>query len=138
MRTNLENLTIGLVLTVLGVVLSYTLLKHAGGSVEVPGKGGAPAQPAPVAARKLLYFGGSWCLPCKKMATTLSDPKVVKAMLDTRTPITKYDVDKDRDLATRYAIKSVPTYLILDGSGKEIRRATGYKSAADFAAWLTP
>jgi thiol-disulfide isomerase/thioredoxin len=131
MNVNLEKIVAGLVLTVLGVVLSWVLLRaiHAP-QTEPPPRNAPPSAPG----RQLVYFGATWCLPCRQMQGTLRDPKVAAALKDH--DVKRFDLDRDRDLAARHGVTVVPTYLLLDPAGKELRRGAGYKSPADFLAWL--
>ena len=128
-----ENL-LGLILSALLGVGVLHALYHRPQPAPVPAKDAAQPQSPVAAKRTLLYFGASWCLPCRKMQATLRDPEVTAAM--TGTVVTTYDVDRDRDTARKHSVSAVPTYILLDTDGRELRRSSGYKSPADFAAWL--
>lgn len=58
---------------------------------------------------KLLDFYADWCLPCKKLEPTIKD---IEHTIDYVT-IEKIDVDTDDERIEQYAIRSVPTILIL-------------------------
>lgn len=62
----------------------------------------------------LVDFSAEWCGPCKMMAPVLEQ---LKDKMDNKIRILKIDVDKNRDLAGKYRIQSVPT-LMLFQSGK--------------------
>lgn len=82
-----------------------------------------------------LYFGASWCQPCKRMKSdTLSEATVKKAMADLK--VMFIDIDELPEMSRRYDVSSVPTYILLDSDGKEYRRGVGYKSPQEFLKWL--
>lgn len=54
-------------------------------------------------------FYASWCAPCKMMAPILQQ---VKGSLGEQVRIIKIDVDKNREIAVKYQIRSVPTLMI--------------------------
>ena len=66
----------------------------------------------------LMYFGATWCPPCKKMKQLFKD-KDVKKELD-RLNLKIYDTDVDVEISKRYNIRSIPT-LIIEKDGKTER-----------------
>ena len=48
-------------------------------------------------------------------------------------PIKRIDIGRDPKLASRYHVQSVPTFIVLDESGRELDRTSGLQSAADLA-----
>ena len=75
-------------------------------------------------AERVLYFGATWCGPCRVMKKVLKDKEVKKELdkLDFR----MYDVDRDKDMARRYSIKSIPTIITI--KDKKMRRYVGQLS----------
>lgn len=57
----------------------------------------------------LVDFSAEWCGPCKMMGPVLEQ---LKESMDNKIRILKVDVDKNRELASRYRIKSVPTLML--------------------------
>ncbi len=69
----------------------------------------------------LVDFYATWCGPCKMMSPLLEQ---VASDLGDGTKIIKVDIDKNRDAATQYGIRSVPT-LILFKEGEIVWRQSG-------------
>lgn len=71
----------------------------------------------------LVDFWAAWCAPCRMMAPVLND---LADELDGAV-IGKLDVDKNRQTASAFRIRSIPT-MILFKNGKEVERFVGVKS----------
>ncbi len=92
------------------------------------------AQAAAKSANKLVMidFKAEWCGPCKMLdRTTWKDEDVVSAVKEKAVAI-KVDVDKHRDLAAHFGIRSIPTVIFIDADGKEVSRFIGYRDADGF------
>jgi len=79
---------------------------------------------------KILKFSADWCRPCKKLTETLDQmvlPYVIESM----------DIDKEPGLASIYAVRSVPTMILLDDEGKELSRLVGPRTKADIMEWVS-
>ena len=79
-------------------------------------------------------FYAEWCAPCKAMDETFADAKVIEAMQGM--VLLRIDVDKNKELAQKYNVTRVPTYLILDGNAQVIDRFTTYYEVDDFLVKL--
>ena len=78
---------------------------------------------------KILKFSASWCGPCKSLAMTLKDE-------DLGVPVEDVDIDENSDLAAQYAIRSVPT-LVLIKDGKEVSRMIGSQTLDALRKWAS-
>ena len=57
----------------------------------------------------LVDFSAEWCGPCKMMGPVLEQ---LKERMEDSIRIVKIDVDKNRELASKYNIRSVPTLML--------------------------
>lgn len=72
----------------------------------------------------LVDFYATWCGPCKMMSPLLEE---VARELGESTKIIKVDIEKNKDAAVQYGIRSVPT-LILFKEGEIVWRQSGLPS----------
>ena len=84
----------------------------------------------------IIDFYADWCIPCKELDVyTFSDSKVIEASKNFYTfkaDMTKSLSDEVEALRNKYKIVGVPTVLILDSEGKEVKRITGFVNADEF------
>jgi thiol:disulfide interchange protein DsbD len=84
----------------------------------------------------IIDFYADWCIPCKELdAFTFSDPKVIEQSKNFHTfkaDMTKSLSDEVEALRNKYKIIGVPTVLILDSKGNEVKRITGFVNADEF------
>lgn len=79
-------------------------------------------------------FSADWCPPCIVMKHDVwPDPAVERAMLSF-VPVL-VDVDSNQAVAERYGVQGIPTILVLDSTGRVVRRAS-YLSAAALVRFL--
>ncbi|MEV6525632.1 thioredoxin family protein [Longispora sp. NPDC051575] len=69
----------------------------------------------------LVYFHAPWCHPCRQYGPVFG--QVAVAFADRVSPV-HVDVEDEPDVADRYAVRSVPTVLLLDGE-RELLRLPG-------------
>jgi len=76
----------------------------------------------------IIDFYADWCSYCGEMdEETFTDPQV-KEKLTQNYVLLKVDVDKNPDLSSKYRAYSLPTIVIVDSSGNEIKRIIGYQT----------
>ena len=69
----------------------------------------------------LVDFYAEWCGPCQMMKPRILD---VAERIGEDAKVIQIDVDKEKELAARFRIQSVPT-LIIFKKGKQLWRQTG-------------
>ena len=72
----------------------------------------------------LVDFCASWCLPCKMMAPVLNE---LADEVGEGVQVCKVDVEQYQSLASKYAIRGIPTMLLFK-DGREINRFVGVKT----------
>jgi thioredoxin 1 len=73
----------------------------------------------------LVDFWAPWCGPCQ-MLTPILETQVAPAVAG-RAKIAKVNVDESRDLAVKFAIKSIPALLVFK-NGKIVQQMVGLQS----------
>jgi thioredoxin 1 len=80
---------------------------------------------------KVLKFEASWCQPCKMMSKVIAEAKdKITVQID---PV---DIDDNQELAKQYNIRGVPTLVVVDDSGAEVKRKVGALSEKDLIEFL--
>jgi thioredoxin 1 len=72
----------------------------------------------------LVDFYAEWCGPCQMMKPRILD---VAERIGEDAKVVQIDVDKEKEIAERFRIQSVPT-LIIFKKGKQLWRQTGVMS----------
>ncbi|WP_304129912.1 protein-disulfide reductase DsbD [Ignavibacterium album] len=84
----------------------------------------------------IIDFYADWCIPCKELdALTFSDPNVIaesKKFITLKADMTKSLAPDVSALREKYKIVGVPTVLILNSNGEEVKRITGFVDAQEF------
>jgi thioredoxin 2 len=79
----------------------------------------------------LVDFWAPWCGPCRTMAPFYAQ---ATARLEPHYRVVKVNTEEAQDLASRFAIRSIPTLALFKG-GREIARQPGAMDAQNIVAW---
>ena len=81
---------------------------------------------------KFIDFYADWCGPCKVM-----DPvfKEIEGDYEGKIEFQKVDVEAESEMASKFGIMSIPTFVILKEE-KEIDRKTGAMPKEMLKSWL--
>lgn len=76
----------------------------------------------------VIDFWAEWCGPCKMFKPIFEE---TAGEFEGKVKFGKVDVDKERDLATKFDIMSIPTMIFMK-DGKDVERVSGVLSKEDF------
>lgn len=79
----------------------------------------------------LIDFWAPWCGPCKAMGPSFER---AAGLLEPRFRLLKVDIDSAPDLADSFAIRGVPT-MVLMRNGKEAGRTSGAQDTQQIVRW---
>jgi len=80
----------------------------------------------------LVDFWATWCGPCKRQAPIVE--QLAKDFAG-KVKVGKVDVDKNRQVSSKYIIRSIPTIIIFK-DGKVVERLVGLRSKAELEKTL--
>lgn len=81
---------------------------------------------------KILDFYAEWCGPCKSLA-----PIIEKVTNDMNVELEKVNIEEDDELCSKYGIRNIPTVVMIDENGNEMKRFSGSKNEQDVREFLT-
>ena len=80
----------------------------------------------------LVDFWANWCGPCKTMLPIVDQ---IAEDMGESAKICKVNIDEQADLATKFNVMSIPTFVVLK-EGKEVKRAIGAVPKEELARLL--
>jgi thiol-disulfide isomerase/thioredoxin len=89
-----------------------------------PSSTGALSQPV------LLDFHAHWCAPCRQVRPA------VKELIHKGFPVKSINIDEAPEVAERYGVHGVPTFIVVDGAGRELDRTSGAQPADSLARFF--
>ena len=74
--------------------------------------------------KHILIFSARWCAPCKQMAAHVWSNESVKSQISKYTSVQRLDIEDSTgsQLAMIYGISGVPTVIVVDKDGKQLKR----------------
>ena len=84
-------------------------------------------------SNKLVFvdFYADWCGYCKELDENTYTDTYVQQRLAQKYVLVKINVDQNPDLASKYKVYGLPTLVILEANGNEIKRQEGYVTPSE-------
>lgn len=108
-------------------ILLLTLLLTGGSSHPAAATPDSAASARP----RLVDLGADKCVPCKMMTPILAE---LKQQYSDHFEVEFIDVWQNRDLATTYSVKMIPTQIFYDAAGNELQRHAGFLGKEEILA----
>lgn len=85
--------------------------------------------------KHLIIFSADWCDYCNKAKNDIEKDNNHDKILS-KYGIMYVDYDNNKEIVNIYKIEKIPTFIILDNHGNEIKRKVGYKNITDLLHFL--
>ncbi len=87
----------------------------------------------------LLVFFSKWCIPCQKMEHEVFSTSKIKNKIKQKELLyltIDIDLDKNKEIVSKYNVKAIPFYVIIDKKENIVKKDEGFKSSREFNNWL--
>jgi thioredoxin-related protein len=126
----------------IGLTLIAAVVEFRPSSNDIPWRTFDQGIEEAAATGKPIYVDvyATWCVPCKEMDRVTFRSDTVRAILTSAYVPVRIDIDTKQlsdSLKANWAVRAVPTSLIMGARGSVLGRRMGYQSPGEFAAWLT-
>lgn len=79
----------------------------------------------------LVDFWAQWCGPCQSMGPIVEE--LADELQDIK--VCKLDIEEAAEIARKYRVMSIPTFLVFEG-GEVVKRTVGGQTKAELLAFL--
>ena len=80
----------------------------------------------------LIHFEASWCGACRQMESSVLNQPEVLAELGKSVVGVRVDADQSPELISQFGISSLPTEIVLNSDGSELKRFVGGASVTEY------
>ena len=87
----------------------------------------------------LIIFCSKWCIPCQKMEHEVFSTSKIKNKIKQKELLyltIDIDLDKNKEIVSKYNVKTIPFYVIIDKKENILKKDEGFKSSREFNNWL--
>ena len=87
----------------------------------------------------LLVFFSKWCIPCQKMEHEVFSTSKIKNKIKQKELLyltIDIDLDKNKEIVSKYNVKAIPFYAIIDKKENIVKKDEGFKGSREFNNWL--
>lgn len=86
----------------------------------------------------LVFFTGTWCVPCRIMKRTVWADSAVESEVQAGFTPVMIDLDdpKAAEAVEHYHVVSTPTTILTDPKGNIVKRAEGGMGKTEFLGWI--
>ena len=87
----------------------------------------------------LIVFCSKWCIPWQKMEHEVFSTSKIKNKIKQKELLyltIDIDLDKNKEVVSKYNVKTIPFYVIIDKKENIMKKDEGFKGSREFNNWL--